>query len=62
VRLGSSYLHHVNQCDKLGVEELVEWLGKAVRWHLSAGAVAHSDVAILALLLSVFVVDVDVLL
>jgi hypothetical protein len=44
------------------VEELVEWLGKAVRWHLSAGAVAHSDVTILALLLSVFVVDVDVLL
>jgi hypothetical protein len=43
------------------VEELVEWLSKAVCRHLSAGAVAHSDVAVLALLLSVFVVDVDVL-
>jgi hypothetical protein len=61
VCLGSRYLHHVNQCDKLGVEELIKWLGKAVCRHLSARAVAHSDVAVLTLLLSVFVVDVNVL-
>jgi hypothetical protein len=48
-------LHYVNQYDKLSVEEHVEWLSKAICRHLS-----HSDVAVLTLLLSVFVVDVNV--
>jgi hypothetical protein len=61
VRLGPRYLHHVDQCEKLCVEELVKWLSEAVCGHLGARAVAHFDVAFLTLLLSIFVVDVDVL-